>query len=805
MPIKRPNGRQYDLQFPLGGLSRKLSVQSQPPYTTADALNVRPVDPLRSRQRGGSRPGLLKTHYTQLGSGNPIRMLAGVTTVIDDGLTHWTDTFDSPTLGDAWNAATWLGASLPAVLPDNAAGVTFANAGGAFRDALSDLDVAQDYQIEVFIAPWLGSHHGRYQIFFAMDNTTPSATTEGVVCELNLPDDSGIYTGSLKRYAASAVAEESIFTSGTTSAPQAGWFRVLVSSTNVKCYWLENIVLNFTVSSMPTGKRFGFGMQCINPAGICLVDTFRIEYKTTTNNQPYRRIVVASANGSLYKEGYYNTFDTVSSSLTLASDRQVHAAERFQKLYIADNGNPRITGTTTTNGINGTTFDSAAIADWSVYSIDADDDMVVLTAPETGVTGGSYEITTVAAGSLTLTTSASSTAGDATFRIERCPKIYDPAANTLTRWVATTGLGSVPLGCPLICCYRDRMVLAGAPVAPHAWYMSRQGNPLDWNYGASSNDAGRAVAGTNTESGLLGEPIYALIQGGDNFLIFGCENSMWVMRGDPAYGGGIENISWNLGIVDAKAYTFGPNGEIVFLSRDGLYMMPPGGGNPQPASRDRLPEELLRLDRSIFHVSLAYDVQDRGVHIFLTHRDGSGQYHWWMDWETKGLWPFQVAATTFDPTYCMTLNSTVACDNGVYLGCRDGYVRRFHQRAERDDSTAFSSYVDIGPLQAAPAYADGIVRELSGVVAADSGDVGFALYTGESHEDAQDKTTAFYSGTWVDTVAATGIPRTGLNYKHRPRARCASWKLRLSNGETGRAWSVERITAIVDQDGRQRK
>lgn len=796
MPIKRPNGRQYDLQFPLGGLNRRLSVQSQPPYTTADALNVRPVDTLRSRQRGGSRPGLLKTHYTQLGSGNPIRMLAGVTVVQDDGLTHWTDTFDGPSLGDAWNVASWISDTIPAVLPDNAAGVSFLNDGGAFRDALSDLDVAQAYQIELFLTPWQGSHHGRYQIFFAMDNANPNADNEGVVCELNLPDDSGIYTGSIKRYAASAVAEESIFTSGTTGAPQAGWFRVLVSSTNVKVYWLETLVKDFTVSAMPAGKRFGFGMQCINPAGICLVDTFRIAYKTTNNNQPYRRLVVASSNGSLYKEDYYNTFATVSSSLTLASDRQVHAAERFQKLYIADNGNPRITGTTTGNGINGTTFDSAAVSDWTAYGIDVDDDMVVLTSPETGVTGGTYELSSLIAGAVTLSTSASSTAGDAAFRIERCPKIYDPAANTLTRWVATTGKGSVPLGCPLVVNYRDRIVLAGAPVAPHAWYMSRQGDPLDWSYGASSNDAGRAVAGTNTESGLLGEPIYALIQGGDNFLGFGCENSMWVMRGDPAYGGGIENLSWNIGIVDAKAYCMGPNGEIVFLSRDGLYMMPPGMGTPQPISRDRIPEELLRLDRSIFHIMLAYDVQDRGIHIFLTHRDGSGQYHWWMDWETKGLWPFTPAATSYDPTYCMTLNSTVACDNAVLWGCRDGYVRRTHQRAERDDDDAFTSFVDIGPLQAAPAYADGIVRELSGVVAADSGDVSFALYVGEGHEDAQEKTTAFYSGTWS---------ATGLNYRHRPRARAASWKLRLSNGETGRAWAFERITAIVDQDGRQRK
>lgn len=42
-----------NLLFPLGGLNRKMAYQSQPPYTTMDALNVRPYRMESRRMSGG--------------------------------------------------------------------------------------------------------------------------------------------------------------------------------------------------------------------------------------------------------------------------------------------------------------------------------------------------------------------------------------------------------------------------------------------------------------------------------------------------------------------------------------------------------------------------------------------------------------------------------------------------------------------------------------------------------------------------------------------------------------------------------
>ncbi len=736
---------------------------------------------------------MAKTHYSQLGSGNPIRLLNAVTVVSQNGLTFWQDNFDGASLEEGWSTADYPGNSM--LVLNNFASVTANNTGGIVRVRPTDLDSTQAYQLETYLVPYDGAHAGDYYIYFGFSATTADPEQTGIVVTLSMPGSSGAYSGHIKRYSAGVVQEEYLFTNGTTGAAQAGWFRVLVNGTTVSVYWLENL-LTSNVMTIPAGTGIGFGANATQTGAIALVDSFRVEYKTSNNSQNFRRLLVASSNGTLYKEDYLNTFSAVSSSLALNTDRLLMSAERRQKLYIADCGNPRITGTTTGNGINGIAFDSSAIADWTAYGISTFNDMVVLTNVETGVVAGAYEINSLIAGSLTLTTSAGTAAGDADFRIERCPKIYDPIAGTLTRWVATTGLGNVPIGCPLVCTYRDRMVLAGSPVAPHAWYMSRQGDPLDWDYGAHDADAGRAVAGINTESGLLGDPIYALAASGDEYLLFMCENSTWILRGDPTYGGGIQSLDRNIGIVDKAAWCHGPSGEVIFLSRDGLYNIAAGGGSPQSMSRERIPDELLRLDRNVFEICLAYDVINRGVIISISGKTNGGTVrNFWYDWETKSFWPESPALTTYDATALLPFNATAAGDTGVYYGCRDGYVRKHNRWATRDDDDAYSSYVDIGPLRAGDVRNDGYVHELLGFVSQDSADVTFDLYVGDHHEQAQEATSAFYTGLWV----------AGQNYTHRPRARAGSFKVRLSNGETGKAWSIESMTATLGPAGVQRK
>ena len=53
--------RTTNIVFPLGGVDRKLGYQAQRPFTTPSAQNVRAEGSLEGRERGGSRPGLIKS------------------------------------------------------------------------------------------------------------------------------------------------------------------------------------------------------------------------------------------------------------------------------------------------------------------------------------------------------------------------------------------------------------------------------------------------------------------------------------------------------------------------------------------------------------------------------------------------------------------------------------------------------------------------------------------------------------------------------------------------------------------------
>jgi hypothetical protein len=365
----------------------------------------------------------------------------------------------------------------------------------------------------------------------------------------------------------------------------------------------------------------------------------------------------------------------------------------------------------------------------------------------------------------------------------RKPKVYDPAIPSLTEWEASDG--TLPLGCPLIARYRDRLVLAGAADAAHRWYMSHQGDSDDWEYGFGLGIPGLAVSGQVSDAGDIGEPINALIPHSDDFLVFGCQDSIWVLRGDAGYGGFIVNISREIGIIGPNAWCRGPSGEIIFLSRDGLYGLDAGAQTyPISISREKLPNELVDINTAAYDVLLAYDVRFRGVHIYLSGRSISGAMHYWFDWETQGLWPVRLQ-DGHEPTAIFAYHSDVAADSTVLLGGRDGYIRQYVDGFGDDDGRAFDSYTLLGPFRlSGNDHRAGLLTELIGAPADGSGSVVWAMQVGDTQEAAflADPTA---SGTW----------NGGLNYTVRPRLRGNSMFLRLS-GQGLTPWVMERVTAV---------
>lgn len=328
------------------------------------------------------------------------------------------------------------------------------------------------------------------------------------------------------------------------------------------------------------------------------------------------------------------------------------------------------------------------------------------------------------------------------------PQAYDPNSGIAETLEASDG--TIPSSQPHICTYRGRLALFGdGPVC----YFSRLGDKSDWDLGADIGDQGKAVAISLEEAGIIGEVPTTGIPYKDSIFIFGCENSLWMMHGDPVTGKLI-NVSRRVGILSRNAYCITADGILVFLSDDGLYMWGIGSNqHPTRFSEEVIPESLIDVDPDTYSITMEYDNRYNGVHLFTTPATGSGS-HWWLDMANKSLWPVVVPADMQPVLSCVM-------EGEVIFACRDGYLRKFSTSSTSDDGTTLNSHVLIGPLRiSGDDLRDGMIAELHAVLADSAGEVDWRIFTGDSAEEVTDTAVTAVetelSGGFVTGVEASG-------------------------------------------------
>ena len=554
------------------------------------------------------------------------------------------------------------------------------------------------------------------------------------------------------------------------------------------------------------GSRPGLDATSSEDLGAEIRLLSRVEFINSSN--VYKDYAVASSSGSLYWSIDGLDWTAVSSSLALATDVQLMAAAYQGKLYIADydDSGPAAFGTDGTSDSAGTLLDSSTYANWTDLpgdEINVNDYVVAIDSVGDGsdATIGIYQISSIHAtnGITTTTAFASGSESVITFRVLRCPKIYDPSAGTLTRWIASASKGSVPCGHPIVTVFHDSLFLSGGPDAPHVWHKSRDGNPLDFL--TSDTDSGRAVSGSATDAGNIGDPITAVIAHADICQLIFTKDQTWLMQGSPAFGGKIVNLSYEIGCVDKRAVCQTATNETVFLSRDGVYWCPRGCGasRVESLSRETIPEDLLNVSSSTNTISLSYDVRYRGVFIFIASNSAGSSSYYYLSWfkDVRGFWPMTYGATATD---CFTSTYFPAAQtnkrSAVLQGGRDGKVRMFSiDKAQDNGATAIASHIDyLVRIGHQNMIQEGGVTELRGAPATNSGDIDWELRTGKSAQQAFDA-TAIEKGSWNDT---------GLTNTSRPRARGQFAVLRLKNGASNEEWSIEEIQAVTKHLGKRR-
>ncbi len=376
-------------------------------------------------------------------------------------------------------------------------------------------------------------------------------------------------------------------------------------------------------------------------------------------------------------------------------------------------------------------------------------------------------------------------------------KEWDPLTGVVST-VADSGEATVPTGCPLICQYSDRIFLSGAD---HLWYASRQGDHTDWDFGGDIGDNGRPVVGHCESAGKIGEVVKAMIPHGDAFLYFASHTSLWLLRGDPAVGS-LSLVSSEIGVISPTAWAKSPEGLIAFLSNDGAYMMP-AGGNPVMFSEARVPSELRNVDPTTNIIIMSYDIRGRGFHLFITPATGTGT-HWWLDVENKALWPV-LLQDDHQPIAASRWQDSTGLSE-IILGCKDGYLRKFDNDATDDDGENIESHILLGPFRVSSDDAmDGIIDELYGLFADNSGSITWRVVVGETAESVADTgvagiTTVLAGGTPTG-VAASGTWAENRNKTVRPRAR-GPWALIWLASSA--VWAYESIVVGILQLGRKR-
>ena len=832
------------LLFPMGGLFRRFGFQAQPPFTCCDARNVRPRLSMPGREQGGTRPGLLKHSLVRMetgGSADAINMLGQVQyneSTLSNYLDDDVEGFDND---EDWSVPAWL--QTPNIDGEDKAWYADHNAGNPFglvRSAQSQ-DTTQDVALMLVAVPYRGAHAATYRFYLHMNNATPVATTGGGVVEVSLTLSTAAGVDSLT-YQAKQNGSNLTAASGTVSLGfhdvrifKLEWFyngALSTSPTMILTYGptaangemstvlFDNGTNGLIAPTYATYTRFGWSMAPTASGNRAIVDSFRAWWQMATGNR--RSVVqsrmVAGAGGKIYAEGRAGTVVEIDSAWSVQATEPVMTSQHRQQLYIADNGGILYDGAMNTTYVALTTYQprlsAVSVSDWVALGANVRDFVVeVYSSTNADIPIGVYTIATVNTASLDLERSSGSDptgTGDITARVRRGPKIYDPTAssNQLTQLkTASTiaiqntydadngGKGCPPAGCPLIATYRDRLVLAGNPA--YAWFMSRSGDPTDWLYVLDASDVGAPIAGTTAPAGNIPGDLTALIAYSNDFMIFATADSMFLLRGDPAEGGGFLATSRQIGVLSAAAWTLDENNILYGLSRRGLFRSNPDGSNVELLSEQKIPAELAGLDPSLVWANLCYDPLDIGIHIYVTGRFKRKRYwHWWYDLRNDSYWPMTLN-DTHDPLFAIRSLGYLTKRTHVVLAGRDGTLRYYNRHARTDDGQTIVSKVVYGPFAGGSVGAQSRLDEIECSLPQHSESAVLHVHSGMTPEQAAQAAIAGSDSKFSKTISR------GLNRGIYPMVSGGAFCLRVVDSGSNR-WALETVEAVAKDAGKLR-
>ena len=372
-------------------------------------------------------------------------------------------------------------------------------------------------------------------------------------------------------------------------------------------------------------------------------------------------------------------------------------------------------------------------------------------------------------------------------------KKYDPATNTVSAWEASAG--SLPTDADgnkprLICTWRGRTVLSGLLKDAQNWFMSAVGDPTDFDYSPSAITATQAVAGNNSPLGQVGDVVTALAPYNDDVLLIGGDHTIWRITGDPMAGGQIDLISDSIGMAWGEPWCKDPYGNIYFVSnRCGIYVLTPGAA---PLRISQQVEQLLQtVNTGANTIRLIWDDRFQGLHVFCTVTEApASATHLFWEYRTGAWWTDVFGNDDHNPLCCTVFDGNLPEDRVALIGSWDGYVRYFDAAATTDDGTEIESEVVLGPILTKD-MDEVLLKDLQAVLGSESADVGFAVYVGETAEEALESDPVL-EGAWT----------AGRNYSNLVRRSGHAIYVKLTATEP---WAIEAVRARIAGTGKVRR
>jgi len=833
VPKKQP----IEIPYPFLGIDENWAYRGQPKGTTPDALNARPYDSIDNRLRGGQRDGLSKYLDDAVNGTYFIQAITQATTVSSDLIIADASLgFETFTYADGW-----LGTEASAVWDTYEE--TGIGAGGHGSNAVPfDTDDIPSTTYPVVGDNKLDGVQGiAHLISAAIHKTVIAPGTNYVIrCKfkLNAADygdgnhsrprvqilfrvvtdrSSGLGGQAYGCLSVEKYENEKHYIVLRAGAETASSLQLTVTNGYTDAWWLLEHTLELRVAG---DTMWGFidGKLLVGP-------------HTSTNNNTQTNWGICLGDGSATGTTIYIDDVRISEGVVPPTLRAVHlvvvsggdifSGDRNEGLAIATSGDDVLSATRKPIGVqeafNKCYFCDGLGADYTILEPVANTASsweATAGALPAGGTGTTYAITAVDTAAKTFTVAEDlsalsdgdyievrgSTGNDGSYTVASDagsgPTVIT-VDNTIPDATVDGNILVALKGCRIITLYRGRIVMAGLESDPHNWFMSASGDPLDWDYFPATDSQTMAVAGNIADTGKLGDVITALAPYSDDLLIIGCDHTLWVMRGDPAAGGVIDNVSYQTGIAGQEAFTWDTDGNFYFFGAGTLWRMAAGVvSTPEPLSRNKLDNTFGAINYGTHEIRLLWDNAHKGIHLYFTpvNQPAASPSHYFWDLRTNSFWRDEYPVA-YGPTAVHVFDADDPGDRAALIGGFDSYIRFLDDDSSDDDGTVIASYVYFTPIMAAGNLANFRLIEITPILSADSDPVTLKVYAGKTAEQAIESTTPRF----------TRELQAGRNPSIRNRVNGNAMICRLENSSsTARTWAFESMTGIIEPSGKTR-